>query len=258
MLKGIAGGTAIVTGAAGGIGSATVRRLHAEGANVVAVDIDQAGVDALAAELGDRVLAVQADVSDAAATDAFFAAAVDTFGSVDMFHANAGVESKVTPVAQFDRADFDKVFAVNVLSAFLGSSAAVRQMATQPNAGKIVFTASIAGLKSDAGVSVYNASKHAVIGLARSLMKETGALGIRVNVVAPGVVDTRMMKPLEDGLGALAGIDGATLKSALLASVPLGRYAEADEIASTVAWLLSDEVPYMHGEVVTVGGGLYP
>ena len=258
MLKGIAGGTAIVTGAAGGIGSATVRRLHAEGANVVAVDIDQAGVDALAAELGDRVLAVQADVSDAAATDAFFAAAVDAFGSVDMFHANAGVESKVTPVAQFDRADFDKVFAVNVLSAFLGSSAAVRQMATQPNAGKIVFTASIAGLKSDAGVSVYNASKHAVIGLARSLMKETGALGIRVNVVAPGVVDTRMMKPLEDGLGALAGIDGATLKSALLASVPLGRYAEADEIASTVAWLLSDEVPYMHGEVVTVGGGLYP
>jgi 3-oxoacyl-[acyl-carrier protein] reductase len=89
-------------------------------------------------------------------------------------------------------------------------------------------------------------------------MKETGALGIRVNVVAPGVVDTRMMKPLEDGLGALAGIDGATLKAALLAGIPLGRYAEADEIAATVAWLLSDEVPYMHGEVVTVGGGLYP
>ena len=258
MLKGIAGRTAIVTGAAGGIGSATCRRLHAEGANVVAVDINGAGLDALAAELGDRLVAACADVCDPAATEAFFATAVDRFGSVDMFHANAGVESKVNPIATFDLADFEKVMAVNVRSAFLGSAAAVRQMMTQPSAGKIVFTASIAGLKSDAGVSVYNASKHAVIGLARSLMKETGALGIRVNVVAPGVVDTRMMKPLEDGLGALAGIDGATLKAALLAGIPLGRYAEADEIAATVAWLLSDEVPYMHGEVVTVGGGLYP
>ena len=258
MLKGISGRTALVTGAAGGIGSATCRRLHAEGANVVAVDIDGAGLDALVAELGDRALAVRADVTDAEETERFFAAAVERFGAVDMFHANAGVESKVLPVASFDLADFEKVFAVNVRSAFLGSSAAVRQMMTQPTAGKIVFTASIAGLKSDGGVSVYNASKHAVIGLARSLMKETGALGIRVNVVAPGVVDTRMMKPLEDGLGALAGIDGATLKAALLTAVPLGRYAEADEVAATVAWLLSDEVPYMHGEVVTVGGGLYP
>ena len=258
MLKGIAGRTAIVTGAAGGIGSASCRRLHAEGANIVAVDIDEAGLASLAAELGDRFVAVRADVTDQAATEAFFATAVERFGSVDMFHANAGVESKVNPVASFDLADFEKVMAVNVRSAFLGSAAAVRQMMTQPPAGKIVFTASIAGLKSDAGVSVYNASKHAVIGLARSLMKETGPLGIRVNVVAPGVVDTRMMKPLEDGLGALAGIDGATLKAALVAGIPVGRYAEADEIAATVAWLLSDEVPYMHGEVVTVGGGLYP
>ena len=144
MLKGIAGRTAIVTGAAGGIGSATCRRLHSEGANVVAVDIEGAGLDALTAELGDRIVAARADVSDPAATEAFFATAVDRFGSVDMFHANAGVESKVNPIATFDLADFEKVMAVNVRSAFLGSSAAVRQMMTQPSAGKIVFTASIA------------------------------------------------------------------------------------------------------------------
>jgi len=258
MLKGIAGRTALVTGAAGGIGSATVRRLHAEGANVVAVDLDGAGIDALAAELGEGVLAVQADVTSPSDTDAFFAAAVERFGAVDMFHANAGLESRVVPVAEFDIADFDKVFAVNVRGSFLGASAAVRQMMTQPDKGKIVFTASIAGLKSDAGVTVYTASKHAVIGLARGLAKETAAQGIRVNIVAPGPVETRMMRPLEEGLGALAGIDGAGLKAALSAAVPLGRYAEAEEIAATVAWLLSDEVPYMHGEVVTVGGGLYP
>lgn len=258
MLKGIAGRTALITGAAGGIGSATARRLHAEGANVVLVDRDEAGIDALAAELGDRALAVAGDVTSPADTERFFKAAVDTFEGVDMFHANAGVESTVVPVAAFDLADFDKVFAVNVKAAFLGASAAVRQMMTQPDRGKIVFTASIAGLKGDPGVSVYVASKHAVIGLARSLMKETGPLGIRVNVVAPGPVETRMMRPLEEGLAALMGTDAAGFQAALSTAIPLARYAEADEIAATTAWLLSDEVPYMHGEIVTVGGGLYP
>lgn len=258
MLAGIAGRTAVVTGAAGGIGSATVRRLHAEGANVVAVDLDGAGVAALAAELGDRVLAHRADVTSAEDTDAFVAAAVERFGSVDLFHANAGVESRVRTVADFDLADFEKVFAVNVRSAFLGTSAVVRQMTAQGTGGAIVLTASIAGLKGDPGVSVYVASKHAVIGLARSLMKETGPLGIRVNVVAPGPVDTRMMRPLEEGLAALSGLDAAGFQAALSTAVPLGRYAQPEEIAATVAWLLSDEVPYMHGEVVTVGGGLYP
>ncbi len=258
MLKGIAGRTALVTGAGGGIGSATVRRLHAEGANVVAVDITTAGIEALAAELGDSVLAVRGDVTSAPDTEAFFAAAVERFGSVDMFHANAGIESRVVPVAAFDIEDFDRVFAINVRGSFLGAAAAVRQMMTQPDKGKIVFTASIAGLKSDAGVTVYTASKHAVVGMARGLAKETAAQGIRVNIVAPGPVETRMMRPLEEGLGALAGLDGAGLKAALTAAVPLGRYAEAEEIAAAVAWLLSDEVPYMHGEVVTVGGGLYP
>ena len=89
-------------------------------------------------------------------------------------------------------------------------------------------------------------------------MKETGALGIRVNVIAPGVVDTRMMRPLEKGIAALAGVDPDAIVAGLNAAVPLGRYAQADEIAATAAWLLSDEVPYMHGEIVTVGGGLYP
>ena len=258
MLKGIAGRTALITGAAGGIGSATARRLHAEGANVVLVDRDEAGIDAIAADLGERALAVAADVTSPDDTERFFKAAVDTFEGVDMFHANAGVESTVVPVAAFDLADFDKVFAVNVKAAFVGASAAVRQMMTQADRGKIVFTASIAGLKGDPGVSVYVASKHAVIGLARSLMKETGPLGIRVNVVAPGPVETRMMRPLEEGLAALMGTDAAGFQAALSTAIPLARYAEADEIAATTAWLLSDEVPYMHGEIVTVGGGLYP
>ena len=258
MLKGIAGRTALVTGAAGGIGSATCRRLHAEGANVVAVDLDENGLDRLSTELGERVLAIPADVTSESETARYFKAAVDTFETVDMFHANAGVESKVIPIAAFDVTDYHKVFGVNVLSAFLGAAEAMRTMMSQPDRGKIVFTASIAGLKGDPGVSVYVASKHAVIGLARSLMKEAGALGIRVNVIAPGPVETRMMRPLEEGLAALMGTDAAGFQAALSTAIPLARYAEADEIAATAAWLLSDEVPYMHGEIVTVGGGLYP
>ena len=258
MLKGIAGRTAVVTGGSGGIGSATARRLHAEGANVVVVDLDGAGAEAVAKELGSKAVGMRADVSSPDDNAAIIAKAVDTFGSVDMFHINAGVESKVIPIINFDIADYRKVFDVNVLGVFLGAQAAVKQMMTQPDKGKIAITASIAGLKSDAGVSVYNASKHAAIGIARALMKETGPLGIRVNVIAPGVVDTRMMRPLEEGIGALAGVDGAAIQAAMNAAVPLGRYGQPEEIAATAAWLLSDEVPYMHGEVVTVGGGLWP
>jgi 3-oxoacyl-[acyl-carrier protein] reductase len=259
MLKGIAGRTAVVTGASGRIGTAVCHRLRDEGARIVAVDRDEAGLAKLTAGFGaGELVTVPADVTDAEDTERFFATAVERFGSVDLFHANAGIEGVVSDVAHLDIADVDRVLAVNVRSVFLGAAAAVRQMSEQPTRGNILFTSSIAGLKGDAGVAPYVASKHAVIGLMRSLTKEIGPLGIRVNCLCPGVVDSRMMDSLEEGIGALAGIGGAAVKSALLAAVPMGRYAAVEEIAATAAWLLSDEVPYMHGEVVTVGGGLYP
>jgi len=259
MLEGLNGRTAIVTGAAAGIGAATCRRLHREGSNVVGVDRDEDGLNKLAAELGgERLVTLTADVTDESETDRYFATAVDAFGSVDLFHANAGIDPGVVPVADLDVRDFDRVFAVNVRGTFLGARAAVRQMSQQPDRGKIVFTSSISGLKGDAGVAVYAASKHAVNGFAKALAKETGPLGIRVNVVCPGPVRTAMMDRLEAGLGSLAGADAEGVRAALATVIPLGRYGEADEIAATVVWLLSDEVPYMHGEIVTVGGGLYP
>ena len=258
MLEGLAGRTALVTGAAAGIGAATCRRLHREGSNIVAVDRDQTGLKQLAADLGERVVTVVADVTDEEETKGFFDTAVQEFGSVDMFHANAGLDPGVVSVHDLEMGDFDRVFAVNVRGAFLGARAAVRQMTTQSTGGKIVFTSSISGLKGDAGVAVYAASKHAVNGLAKALAKETGQLGIRVNVVCPGPVSTAMMDRLEVGLGTLVGADAEGVRSALATVIPMGRYGEADEIAATVAWLLSDEVPFMHGEIVTVGGGLYP
>jgi NAD(P)-dependent dehydrogenase (short-subunit alcohol dehydrogenase family) len=258
MLKGLQGKSVVVTGAAGGIGAAVCRRLVDEGALVVGADIDDAKARDVAQSIGGGAVGIGADVTTAEGAEACVAAAVKTFGRLDLFHVNAGVESGVHPVAELDVADFERVFAVNVRGAFLCAQAAMRRFAAQGGNGGILFTASIAALTGSAGTSVYNASKHAVHGLARCLALEAGPLGIRVNTLAPGVVDTRMMRSLEAGLGAMSGIDGPTFKDAMEKGVPLGRYATPDEIAATAAWILSDEVPYMHGEVITVGGGIAP
>ncbi len=257
MLKGIAGGTAVVTGAGGGIGTAVCQRLTAEGANVVAVDRDAQALEKLSADLGEA-LTVVADVCDPADTDRFFAAARERFGSIDMFHANAGIEGMVGAVSELDVEQFDRVMRVNVRGIFLGAGAAVRLMREQPGRGRILFTSSLAGMMGNAGMAPYVASKHAVLGLMKSFAKEIGPLGIRVNAVCPGVIRTRMMDSLEVGLGEFAGVDGAAIQTALETQVPVGRYGSAEEVAATAAWLLSDEVPYMHGEMITVGGGLWP
>ncbi len=257
MLKGLHGKSVVVTGAAGGIGAAVCRRLVDEGARVVAADLDGDATAAVAKEVGGGAVGVAADVTTAEGNAAAIAAAVEAFGRLDLFHANAGVEGMSKHVIDFDPDNFTKVFSVNVLGAFLGAQAALRQFAAQESGGGILFTASLAAFMGTPGTSVYNSSKHAVHGLMRCVAKEVGP-NIRVNMLAPGVVDTRMMRSLEASMGALSGLDAETFKGAMEQGVPLGRYATADEIAATAAWILSDEVPYMHGESVTVGGGITP
>jgi NAD(P)-dependent dehydrogenase (short-subunit alcohol dehydrogenase family) len=257
MLKGLQDRSVVVTGAARGIGAATCRRLVEEGARVVAADLDTAGVEALAEELGARVVPVGADVSVPGGADSCIAAAVEAFGRLDAFHANAGVEGRAHLVADFDVEVYEQVFGVNVRGAFLCAQAAVRRFAVQESGGGLLFTSSLASQMGSPSTSVYNASKHALHGLARCLAKEVPP-GVRVNTVAPGVVDTRMMRSLEHSMGAASGVDAETFRTGMTAAVPLGRYATAEEIAAAAAWVLSDEVPYMHGETITVGGGLTP
>ena len=257
MLRGLDGKSAVVTGAAGGIGAATCRRLAEEGARVVAADIDADRAAAVAAELGAGSVAVGADVSTPEGAAACVDAAVAAFGRLDLFHANAGIEGVARMVADLDIAVFDQVFAVNVRGAFLCAQAAVRRFAEQGDGGSLLFTSSLACMMGTPSMSVYNASKHAVYGLVRCLAREVPP-GIRVNAVAPGVVDTRMMRSLEESMGAAAGADAAAVKAGLETTVPMRRYATAEEIAATAAWILSEEVPYLHGETITVGGGLTP
>lgn len=257
MLKGLQGKSIVVTGAGAGIGAATCRRLAAEGARVVAADIDTAAAEAIAKELGGEAVAVGADVSTPEGASACVSAAVEAFGRLDAFHANAGVEGRAHLVADFDVAVYEQVFGVNVRGAFLSAHAALTQLLAQGGGGGILFTTSLASLMGSPSTSVYNASKHAVHGLVRCLAKEVPP-GIRINALAPGVVDTRMMTSLEETMGAAAGVDAATFRVGMEAAVPVKRYASAEEIAATAAWILSDEVPYVHGETITVGGGLTP
>ena len=256
MLKGLEGKIALVTGAAGGIGSATCRRLADEGVSVVATDISDDASKAIAAELGGNSVGIGADISTAAGVAAALQAGVDAFGGIDLAFVNAGVECYAAPIAEFSEAEYDRVFNVNVRGAFLTAQAVVNHLLGAGKPGNILFTASIAGLQGSPTTSIYNSSKHAVVGMSKCLALEVGPKGIRVNVLCPGVVDTRMMRALEESMGAAAGISAEDMKAAMAAGNALGRYATADEIAAMAAWILSDEGAYCHGETFTIGGGL--
>jgi NAD(P)-dependent dehydrogenase (short-subunit alcohol dehydrogenase family) len=255
MLKGLAGKTVLVTGAGGGIGSATCRRLADEGANVVATDISDQALRSVAEALGDRCVAVAADISTAAGVAASIDAAT-AFGGIDLAFLNAGVECIAAPIAAFSEAEYERVFNVNVRGAFLAAQAVVNHLTATARSGNILFTASIAGLQGSPNTSIYNASKHAVIGLSKCLALEVGQLGIRVNVLCPGVVDTRMMRSLEESMGEAAGLSSDEMRAAMAAANPLGRYATPEEVAAMAVWILSDEGAYCHGETFTIGGGL--
>ena len=257
MLKGLDGKVAVVTGAAGGIGSATCERLLSEGCHVVAADIDAGRAAELAKRLGNGTVGIGADVTTAQGAASCVSAAVENFGRLDLFHANAGIEGTAHLVVNLDIAVLDQVFAVNVRGAFLCAQAALARFIEQGEGGSLLFTSSLASLMGSPSTAIYNASKHAVLGLVRCLARETPP-GIRVNALAPGVVETRMMRSLEESMGATAGVDAASFKASMEQAVPMRRYATPEEIAAAAAWILSEEVPYLHGETITVGGGLTP
>jgi NAD(P)-dependent dehydrogenase (short-subunit alcohol dehydrogenase family) len=241
------GRVAVVTGAAGGLGGGSARRLAGEGARVVAVDIDGDGAARVAAEIGGA--AVAADVSREEDVERYLAVAVERFGRIDLHHLNAGIPGSLDPLPALDLAGFERVLAVNVTSVFLGLRGAFRQYTAQGSGGAVVVTGSIASLRGSADLFAYHTSKHAVLGLARCAAVYGGPLGVRVNVIAPGIVPTELFA----GAGGAPG--GGDDMAQRATTTPLRRPGTPDEIGSVVAFLLSDDAAYMTGEVVSVDGG---
>ena len=244
--------TCIVTGGAGSIGSATARLFLEEGARVLLVDRDAAGLERLAAELGERerLAWAAADVSDAAQTAAYVEKAVQTFGPVDVLFSNAGNFGVVRPIADYPDEVFEAVMAVHVRGAYLAAKHTVPKMR---DGGSIIITSSVAGVRGDAGVYAYITAKHAQVGLMRCLAKELAPRGIRVNTIHPGPVENGFQLSVEEGVGKALDVDGAEFFNRL---IPLARHATPQEIARSVLYLASDESSFTTGTTLMVDGGM--
>ena len=240
----------IVTGAGGGLGSATVAALAARGHHVVAVDSDADRAAAAIDSLDGEHLAVGADISDESDVDRYLQAAVDRFGAVHHHVLNAGISGPLDPLPDLRIEDFDRVIAVNLRGTFLGVRAAFRQYRVQPELGAIVITASIASLRGSADLLPYQTSKHGVLGLVHGAAMYGGPLGIRVNAVAPGIVPTALFAAA--GANAVGGMADMAHRAS---TTPLRRPGTGADIAGVICFLLSDDAGYVTGQVVSADGG---
>lgn len=246
------GKVAIVTGAAGGIGEATVRRFVAEGARVMMVDLDRERMEEIAESLGpDKVAIRRADNTDEQQVRGYVEDTLATFGWIDVLFANAGVEGKVQPLTEMDDATFRRVMDVNLMGTWYGIKHSAPSM-IERGRGSIVINSSVAGKIGSPGLGAYCASKHAVIGLMRTAAQELGPHGVRVNTLNPGPVDNRMMRSIE----AQANPDNPEgLHDQFAAQIPQRRYATNQEIAAMALFLASDDASYCNGATYLVDGG---
>ncbi len=247
MDVGLSGKSVIVTGAASGIGRATVHLLLAEGAHVLAVDRDGEGIDNLRQD-GPQCRPLHADVSDENQADRIVHAALELTGRVDVLVNNAGVGHRAA-LADTTLAQWDSTFDVNVRAPFLLCRAAIPRMLTQ-GGGTIVNVASAAAFAAVGDRAAYCASKAAVIAMTKSITVDYAAAGIRANAVAPGTVDTPWIGRVTDG-----ATDPAAMRAAMEQRQAIGRLAHPEEIADAVVYLASDRSSFAFGSTLVVDGG---
>jgi NAD(P)-dependent dehydrogenase (short-subunit alcohol dehydrogenase family) len=246
------GRVAVVTGAAGHIGAATIRLLAERGARIVAVDRREQDLKTAIKDLppSAEALAIAADVSSEDEVADYVRAAVAQFGTIDVFYNNAGIEGDVAPITRYSLESFRRVLDVNVVGVFLGMKHVLPVMLKQ-NKGSIINTASIAGLIGSPDIAVYSASKHAVIGLTKSAALECVNTGVRVNCVCPGMIDSRMLSAIIAGRNPG---NAPVPNERIVERIPARRLGQPSEVASIVAFLASDEASYVSGAAYTVDG----
>ena len=242
------GKVAVVTGASKGIGAAIAKALAAAGAAVVAnYASDQKGADSVVAAItakGGKAIAVKADVSKSAEVTRLFGEAKRAFGRIDVLVNNAGVY-KFVPLDEVNEDEFHRQFNTNVLSALLASKEAAKHFGA--DGGSIINLSSVVSTKGFAAASIYSATKSSLDAITRSLAVELGPRKIRVNAIAPGVIET------EGTHGA--GLIGSDFEKGAVAGTPLGRTGQPDDIARVAVFLASDASGWLTGERVTAAGG---
>ena len=237
------GKTALVTGAAGGIGRAIVKTLHALGATVGITDISKEALDAFAAELGSRVYVFEADLTDGESIKELVKAAETQMGKIDILVNNAGITKDGLAMRMTDD-QFKGVLDVNLIAPFMLTRAVMPGMMKR-RYGRIVNMASIVGVMGNPGQANYCASKGGLIAMTKAVAAEMASRGVTANCVAPGFVKTRMTEVLPEDV-----------KEKMLRAIPLARLGEPQDIANAVAFLASDEAGYITGQTIHVNGGM--
>lgn len=252
----LTGKVAVITGGGSGIGAATAKLFVDEGAQVVIVGRTAEKLKLTVKEIdSDDASYVVADVSQVEDTQHYLAETIERYGGIDVVVSNAGIEGPVQITGDHSVEDFDEVMAINVRGVWLSYKFALPELQRR-GGGSVVLTASIAGVVGFPAMSAYIASKHAVIGLARTFAQEAAGFNIRVNAVCPGTIDNDMFDALTRKFAPIAGISEDELTGIFAERVPLKRKGTSEEIANLNLFLASDDSSYVTGAAYVADGGI--
>ena len=253
-MKRLEGKSAIVTGAARGIGRAFAEAYVREGATVAVADINVEGAEATAAAIGDGAFAVELDVTDQASIDAAVARVVERRGGIDILVNNAALFD-LAPIVEITRESYERLFAINVAGSLFMLQAVARRMIEQGRGGKIINMASQAGRRGEPLVAIYCATKAAIISLNQSAGLDLIRHGINVNAIAPGVVDGEHWEGVDAKFAEAEGLAPGEKKRQVGAAVPIGRMATAEDLCGMAVFLASREADYIVAQTYNVDGG---
>lgn len=255
MLNRFEGKVVLITGAASGLGQDAAVRIASEGAKLVLVDLNEEAIketeELIKKDSSDaEVLTIKADVSDEAAVKNYVDKTIDTYGKIDGFFNNAGIEGKQNLTEDYGSDEFQKVVNINLNGVFFGMKHVLKVMKEQGH-GSIVNTASVGGIRGVGNQSGYSATKHGVVGLTRNSAVEYGQFGVNINAIAPGAIMTAMVE------GSLKQMDPDNWEEAgkeFVSVNPMKRFGKPEEVSSLVAFLLS-EAGFINGAVINIDGG---